>query len=152
MLDQLHKDDIIVVWKLDRLSRSLKDLLHIMEIIKAKGAGFKSLTEVIDTTSPARVMFMQIVGSFAEFERAIIKERTKAGLSIAKTEGRIGDIYKFCMLDLLTLLAYKYKEQQVVGQFSMIFKVTKCIYVFYVFNEKLHTRLRNSCIIEVRLQ
>ena len=90
MLDQLRKGDIVIVWKLDRLSRSLKDLLIIMERIHKAGAGFKSLTESIDTTTPAGRMMMQMVGSFAEFEREMIRERTKAGLEAAKVEGRIG--------------------------------------------------------------
>ena len=90
MLSQLRRGDVIVVWKLDRLSRSLKDLLHIMERIQSKGAGFRSLTESIDTTSPAGRMMMQMVGSFAEFERAMIRERTSAGLAQARAEGRVG--------------------------------------------------------------
>src|SRR5690606_34967520 len=90
MLDQLRKGDVVVVWKLDRLSRSLKDLLVIMERINQVGAGFKSLTESIDTTTPAGRMMMQMVGSFAEFEREMIRERTSAGLAAARAEGRIG--------------------------------------------------------------
>ena len=90
MLDQLRKGDTVVVWKLDRLSRSLKDVLHIMERIAEAGAGFRSATENIDTTTPAGRMMMQMVGSFAEFERAMIRERTSAGLAIARAEGRVG--------------------------------------------------------------
>ena len=90
MLDQLRPDDIVVVWKLDRLSRSLKDLLHILEKLEAAGAGFRSLTESIDTTTPAGRMMMHMVGSFAEFERAMIRERTSAGLAEARAAGRIG--------------------------------------------------------------
>ena len=67
MLDQLREGDVVVVWKLDRLSRSLKDVLHIMERIGDAGAGFRSITEAIDTTTPAGRMMMQMVGSFAEF-------------------------------------------------------------------------------------
>ena len=74
MLDQLREGDTVVVWKLDRLSRSLKDVLHIMERINQAGAGFRSLTEAIDTTTPAGRMMMQMVGAFAEFERAMIRE------------------------------------------------------------------------------
>jgi DNA invertase Pin-like site-specific DNA recombinase len=84
MLGQIRRGDVIVVWKLDRLSRSLKDLLHIMETIEAARAGFRSLTESIDTTVPAGRMMMQMVGAFAEFER------TSAGLAQARAEGRIG--------------------------------------------------------------
>ena len=90
MLDQLRESDTVVVWKLDRLSRSLKDVLHIMERIAEAGAGFRSVTENIDTTTPAGRMMMQMVGSFAEFERAMIRERTSAGLAVARAEGRIG--------------------------------------------------------------
>jgi DNA invertase Pin-like site-specific DNA recombinase len=90
LLDQLRDDDTVVVWKLDRLSRSLKDVLHIMERIGNAGAGFRSITENIDTTTPAGRMMMQMVGAFAEFERAMIRERTSAGLAAARAEGRIG--------------------------------------------------------------
>ncbi|MEL6244583.1 MAG: recombinase family protein [Pseudomonadota bacterium] len=88
MLDQLRQGDVVIVWKLDRLSRSLKDLLSIMEKIDAAGAGFRSLTEAIDTTTPAGRMMMQIVGVFAEFEREMIRERTRAGLERARKKGR----------------------------------------------------------------
>jgi DNA invertase Pin-like site-specific DNA recombinase len=90
VLDQLREGDTLVVWKLDRLSRSLKDVLHIMERIGNAGAGFRSITENIDTTTPAGRMMMQMVGAFAEFERAMIRERTSAGLAAARAEGRIG--------------------------------------------------------------
>ena len=80
----------MLVWKLDRLSRSLKDLLTLLERIETKGAGFKSLTEQIDTTTPAGRMMMQMVGAFAEFERSLIRERTLAGLKEAKANGRTG--------------------------------------------------------------
>jgi DNA invertase Pin-like site-specific DNA recombinase len=86
----LREGDTVVVWKLDRLSRSLKDVLHIMERIGNAGAGFRSITESIDTTTPAGRMMMQMVGTFAEFERAMIRERTSAGLAAARSEGRIG--------------------------------------------------------------
>ena len=90
LLDQLREGDVVVVWKLDRLSRSLKDVLHIMERIAAAGAGFRSLTESVDTTTPAGRMMMQMVGAFAEFERAMIRERTSAGVAAARAEGRVG--------------------------------------------------------------
>lgn len=90
LLDQLRKGDVLVVWKLDRLSRSLRDLLMLMEHIHEAKAGFRSLTEAIDTTTAAGRMMMQMVGSFAEFERAMLRERTKAGLESARKQGRIG--------------------------------------------------------------
>src|SRR6185437_10707300 len=90
LLDQLRKRDVLVVWKLDRLSRSLRDVLAIMERLAESEAGFRSLTEAIDTTTPAGRMMMQMVGAFAEFERMMLRERTKAGLDSARQEGRIG--------------------------------------------------------------
>ncbi len=78
MLNQLRPGDVVVVWKLDRLSRSLKDLLHLFDCLKGAGAGFCSLTQAIDITTAAGTMFMQMCGTFAEYERAMIGERTKA--------------------------------------------------------------------------
>jgi DNA invertase Pin-like site-specific DNA recombinase len=90
LLDQLRKGDILIVSRLDRLSRSLRDLLMIMERIEESEAGFRSLSEAIDTTTAPGRMMMQMVGAFAEFERAILRERTKTGLDAARKEGRIG--------------------------------------------------------------
>ena len=89
-LEQLRPGDVLVVWKLDRLSRSLKDLLHVMDCIELAKAGFRSITEAIDTTTPAGRMMMQMLGAFAEFERAMTRERTRAGLDAARQKGRIG--------------------------------------------------------------
>ena len=71
-------------WELDRLARSLRDVLTIMERLGEAGAGFRRLTEAIDTTTPAGRMMMQMVGAFAEFEKSMLKERTKAGLDAAR--------------------------------------------------------------------
>ena len=79
-----------MVWKLDRLSRSLRDVLTTMERLAEAKAGFRSLTEAIDTTTPAGRMMVQMVGAFADYERAMLRERTKAGLDSARQEGRIG--------------------------------------------------------------
>jgi DNA invertase Pin-like site-specific DNA recombinase len=80
---------VLIVWKLDRLSRSLKDTITLLERIEAVGAGFRSLTEAIDTTGPAGRLMMQMLGAFAEFERSMIRERTRMGLAAAKARGRI---------------------------------------------------------------
>jgi DNA invertase Pin-like site-specific DNA recombinase len=86
-LQHLREGDVLVVWKLDRLSRSLKDLLHIMGRVREAGAGFRSLTEAVDTTTAAVRMMMQMLGSFAEFERSMVRERTWAGLAAARDRG-----------------------------------------------------------------
>lgn len=90
LLGQLRKGDVLVVWKLDRLSRSLKDVLSLMEKITQAQAGFRSLTEAIDTTTAGGRMMMQIVASFAEFERSMLRERTRSGLDEARKQGRTG--------------------------------------------------------------
>jgi DNA invertase Pin-like site-specific DNA recombinase len=89
LLDQFRAGDTLVVWKLDRLSRSLKDLLVILERVDAAGGKFRSLTESIDTSGPAGRMMMQMLGCFAEFEREMIRERTRAGLREARSQGRL---------------------------------------------------------------
>jgi DNA invertase Pin-like site-specific DNA recombinase len=98
-LDQLREEDVLVVWKLDRLSRSLKDMLNILERIKEAGAGFRSLTESVDTTTPAGRMMLQMLGAFAEFERNMIRERTRLGLIAAREKGRIGGRRPYKFLD-----------------------------------------------------
>lgn len=87
MLRSLKPGDVVIVYKMDRIARSLRDLMEIQDRIHKAGADFKSLTEVIDTTSPAGRMIFQILGAFAEFERAIIRERTIVGLHAAMERG-----------------------------------------------------------------
>jgi DNA invertase Pin-like site-specific DNA recombinase len=89
-LKHLRKGDVLVVWKLDRLSRSLIDLLRILDKVNSEEAGFKSLTEHVDTTTPAGRLMMNMLGSFSQFEREIIRERTKLGLARARANGRKG--------------------------------------------------------------
>ena len=90
LLDRLEPGDVLTVWKLDRLSRSLKDLLLILDKVEKVGAGFRSLTENIDSTTASGRMMMQMLGAFAEFERAMVRERTQAGLRSARAQGRKG--------------------------------------------------------------
>ncbi|MGR3594610.1 MAG: recombinase family protein [Limimaricola soesokkakensis] len=82
--------DVLVVVRIDRLARSLSHLLEVIETLEAKGAHFRSLGDPIDTTSPQGKFTLQILGATAEFERALIRERTLAGLASAREEGRIG--------------------------------------------------------------
>jgi DNA invertase Pin-like site-specific DNA recombinase len=88
MMDQLRSGDTVIVWKLDRFSRSLRDLLQLLAQLEGLGVGFQSLTESIDTTSAGGRMMMQIIGAFAEFERNLIRERTSAGIARAKALGK----------------------------------------------------------------
>ncbi len=90
LLEHLRPGDVVTVTKYDRLSRSLQDLLTIVEVIREKGAGFRSLAEDIDTTTPAGRLVFHVFASIAQFERERISERTKEGLSAARKRGRIG--------------------------------------------------------------
>lgn len=87
VLCKLQPGDIFVVYKLDRVARSLQHLLHILDRIELRGAKFRSLTESIDTTTPAGRMLMQMLGAFAEFELSMIRERTRAGIQAAMARG-----------------------------------------------------------------
>jgi hypothetical protein len=90
LLSELRSGDVVVVTKYDRLARSLKDLLEIVDLIQARGAGFRSLGEDIDTTSPAGRLVFHVFASIAQFERERIVERTKEGLAAARKRGRVG--------------------------------------------------------------
>jgi DNA invertase Pin-like site-specific DNA recombinase len=87
MLYNLRRGDEVVVWKLDRLARSLSDLLQLLQRIEKAGASIRSLTEPLDTGSAIGRMFVHMLGSFAEFERSMIKERTTAGRESALARG-----------------------------------------------------------------
>ena len=84
------KEDVLVVWKLDRLARSLKQLIETVEQLETQKIGFLSLTESINTTTSGGRLIFHIFASLAEFERSIIRERTTAGLKATKQHGRIG--------------------------------------------------------------
>src|SRR5438309_4069861 len=86
----MRKGDTLCVWKLDRLGRSLKHLIDTVLALQNAGKGFRSLQENIDTTTSGGKLFFHIFGALAEFERDIIRERTKAGLSAARSRGRLG--------------------------------------------------------------
>ena len=90
LLEQLREGDVVVVWKLDRLARSLKDLVNLVNEIQEKGAGLQSLNDHIDTTTPQGKLTFHLFAALAEFERDIIRERTNAGLAAARARGRVG--------------------------------------------------------------
>lgn len=90
ILAYLRPGDTLVVWRLDRLGRSLGHLIQLVNDLESHGIGFKSLVEAIDTTTPTGQFFFQITGAFAELERNLIRERTMAGLASARSRGRNG--------------------------------------------------------------
>jgi len=89
-LDYTRGGNTLVIWKLDRLARSTKQLIETVEALGQREVGFRSLTEAIDTTSAGGILVFHIFASLAEFERSIVRERTRAGLDAARARGRKG--------------------------------------------------------------
>lgn len=90
LLESLREGDTVVVWKLDRLGRTLKELINLIDLLQKKKVGFISLKDSIDTSTAQGRLILHIFASLAEFEKDIIRERTKAGLTAAKARGRTG--------------------------------------------------------------
>lgn len=89
-LDYLRAGDTLVVWRLDRLARSMRQLIQTVEDLEERGIALKSLTESIDTATAGGMLTFHIFGAMAQFERSLIRERTKAGLTAARARGRVG--------------------------------------------------------------
>ena len=126
LLDQLRPGDVVVVAKYDRLARSLRDLLDLVETIKDRGAGFRSLAEDIDTTTPAGRLVFHVFASIAQFERERIAERTKEGLQAAKARGRIGGRPPALTADQKAeVRRMRDDEQRHVSEIARLFKVSE---------------------------
>lgn len=126
MLDQLRPGDVVAVAKYDRLARSLRDLLDLVETIKARGAGFRSLAEDIDTTTPAGRLVFHVFASSAQFERERISERTREGLDAARKRGRVGGrppALSAAQRDEVRRM--RDGENRAVGEIARLFKVSE---------------------------
>lgn len=131
--EQLRKGDTLVVWRLDRLGRSLKDLIEWMNYLDTEGVALKSLQESIDTSTAAGKLIFHVFGALAEFERNLILERTQAGLFAARTRGRLGgrpktldDTQKQVVIDL-------YNERKLtVKKICEIMRISKPTLYSYV--------------------
>jgi DNA invertase Pin-like site-specific DNA recombinase len=108
----LRQGDTLVVWRLDRLGRSLKDLIEWMNYLDQQGIALKSLQESIDTSTATGKLVFHVFGAMAEFERNLIKERTQAGLSAARARGRVGGRPKRLNEDKRKLAVRLYNEKQ----------------------------------------
>lgn len=89
-LHYVHAGDVLVCWKLDRMARSVSHLIEIVEDLKGRKVGFRSLNDAIDTTTATGSLMFHIFAAFAEFERSVIRERVMAGLAAARARGRVG--------------------------------------------------------------
>ncbi len=103
VLSYLRTGDTLVVWRLDRLGRSLKHLIEVVAALAERGIGFKSLTEQIDTTTPGGKLIFHVFGALAEFERDLIRERTQAGLADAKQLELARTLYDGGQTDIATI-------------------------------------------------
>ena len=111
-LEYAREGDTLVVWRLDRLGRSLKDLIEMVNQLEARGVGLKSLHESLDTSSSSGKLIFHIFGALAEFERNLIRERTQAGLQAARARGRKGGRPKALDADKQALAVKLYDEKQ----------------------------------------
>ena len=128
LLSDLKQDDVLVVIKLDRLGRSLKDLLEIIERVKAKKANFLSLTEGLDTNTSGGKLLFNIFGAIAEFERDLIKERTLLGLESAKRRGiKLGRKGKLSPEQKALILELR-KQKKPVKEICKIFNISNSSY------------------------
>lgn len=112
VFDTLRAGDSLVIWRLDRLGRSLKDLIQMVEQLQKRGVGLKSVRENIDTTTSGGRLVFHLFGALAEFERNLIRERTQAGLSAARARGRLGGRPKSLDPKKQELALRLYREQQ----------------------------------------
>ena len=143
LLGILKKSDLLVVYKLDRLARSLKDLLSILEQIELCGCGFRSLTEPIDTVSPAGKLMLNILGSVAEFERTLIRERSIAGqisaIKLGRWPGRPKQLTDDQELELFDLWCNGTSRKELSQRYSVSYDVVRLAIMRVV--DPLHPRV-----------
>ena len=126
MLEQLRDGDVVTVTKYDRLARSLKDLLEIVEAIRERGAGFRSLAEDIDTTKPAGRLVFHVFASIAQFERERISERTREGLASARKRGRVGGRPPaLSAIQKKEVRRMRDEERRAIAEIARLFKVSE---------------------------
>lgn len=132
-LDFVRKDDTLVVWRLDRLGRSLKHLIELMSALEEKGIHFKSLQESIDTSTSGGKLIFHMFGALAEFERNLIRERTMAGLAAARGRGRTGGRPRKLNGSKQELLYKLYDDKQhSVKEICQIFDFSKSTLYLYL--------------------
>jgi len=132
-LKQLREGDILVVWKLDRLGRSIQHLIQTIKELSDHGIGFKSLQESIDTTTSGGKLIFHIFSALAEFERDIIQERTKAGLKAARARGKMGGRPSALNDKQVEKMLARYDEQKLtVAEICKIFAISRPSFYNYL--------------------
>ncbi len=134
-MDQLREGDLLVVWRLDRLGRSLRNLLELVAQLEDKKVGFSSLQESMDTSSSGGKLIFHVFGALAEFERNLIRDRTNAGLAAARARGRTGGRPKKLDDDQRELVVRLYKEGTPIPEILKTVKISKSTLYSYVRDE-----------------
>jgi DNA invertase Pin-like site-specific DNA recombinase len=138
-LNYVRKDDTLVVWRLDRLGRSLSHLIATMTDLEERGIGFKSLTENIDTMTSGGKLIFHIFGALAEFERNLIRERTQAGLAAARERGRIGGRPKALTPKQILIAQSLYADpKNSIQEICRTLKISKVTLYRYIKTEDRH--------------
>ena len=136
-MEYARTGDTLAVWRLDRLSRSLKDLIEMVTQLESSGIGLKSLHESIDTSSSTGKLVFHLFGALVEFERNLIRERTRAGLRTARARGRLGGRPKALDWDKRDLAVKLYDEKQhTIVQICEMMHISKPTLYKYVENTR----------------
>ena len=136
-LSFLREGDTLVVWRLDRLGRTLRQLIELVQDLEDRGVQFISLTENINTSTPSGKLFFRITGAFAEMERELIRERTMAGLAAARARGRKGGRkFKLTSNDVDKIKKMYESKTVEIGDICKMFKITKPTLYNYLKRER----------------
>jgi len=137
LMDVVRQGDAVVVWRLDRLGRSLSHLIALTREIEARGAALVSLTESLDTASPGGRLVFHVFAALAEFERGLIRERTMAGLAAARARGRVGGRPKRLDAARRAMAVALYRERRLpVAEICRLYCISKPTLYAYVREEK----------------
>ena len=137
-LNYLREGDILIVWKLDRLGRSIQHLIQTVKDLNNRGIGFKSLQENIDTTTSGGKLIFYIFSALAEFERDIIKERTQAGLKAARARGRLGGRPPLLSDKQITKMMNHYDEQKLtIDEICKLYSISRPSFYNYLKKNKI---------------
>jgi DNA invertase Pin-like site-specific DNA recombinase len=131
-LSYIRVGDTLVVWRLDRLGRSLRDLIATMTMLEERKIGFKSLTENIDTTTSGGKLIFHIFGALAEFERNLIRERTQAGLTAARARGKKGGRPQALTARQLGITRELYEKRYPIAEICRTLKISRATLYRYI--------------------
>ncbi|WP_086513081.1 recombinase family protein [Citrobacter amalonaticus] len=140
-LRRLSEGDTLVVWKLDRLGRSMRHLVMLIEELRQRGVSFKSLTDSIDTSTSMGRFFFHVMSALAEMERELIVERTRAGLAAAREKGRIGGRKRIMTTDIIGRARNMFANGATLRQVALILEVSeKTVYKYIPADEQRELR------------